>query len=275
MRLFLASTLDTILFFSDRGKVYPEKVYQIPKMGRTSKGVLLDSILSLATGERITSAVAIPDFESSPELVEGQENSLVMFTHQGKVKRIALSELSSARRSGLIAIGLSRGDRLGWVDLMDGDEDLIVVTQQGQALRFGGDTVRVMGRGAAGVNAIKLASDDRVCSAGVVTDNDADLLVVTTKGYGKRTALSEFAAKGRYGKGVRCLGGRLEQTGVISSARVVCSDDEVTLISTSGLVLRTSADDISQMGRSARGSKVMELKKSDEIRSVAVISGGE
>jgi len=266
-RMFLARTLDTILFFSDRGKVYPEKVYQIPKMDRASKGVLLNTILSLATGERITSAVAISDFE--------QEGSLVMFTYQGKVKRVALSELSAARRSGLIAIGLSRGDRLGWVDLMNGDEDLIVVTQQGQALRFGGDAVRLMGRSAAGVNAIKLAADDRVCSAGVVTDAESELLVVTTKGYGKRTALSEFATKGRYGQGVRCLSGTSEQTGVISTARVVRSGDEITLISTGGMVLRISVDDIPQMGRATRGSKVMELKKGDEIRSVTVIGGDE
>ncbi|MFN2270899.1 MAG: DNA gyrase subunit A [Anaerolineae bacterium] len=264
-RMFHARTLDTILFFSDRGKVYPEKVYQIPKMDRASKGVLLSSILSLAAGERITSAVAISDFE--------QEGSLAMFTHQGKVKRVALSELSAARRSGLIAINLSRGDRLGWVDLMSGDEDLIVVTQQGQALRFGGDTVRLMGRSAAGVNAIKLASDDRVCSAGVVADAGSDLLVVTTKGYGKRTALSEFASKGRYGQGVRCLSGKPEQTGVISTARVVRPGDEITLIATGGMVLRTSVDDIPQMGRATRGSQVMDLKKGEEIRSVAVISG--
>jgi DNA gyrase subunit A len=228
---------------------------------------LLNTILSLATGERITSAVAISDFE--------QEGSLVMFTYQGKVKRVALSELSAARRSGLIAIGLSRGDRLGWVDLMNGDEDLIVVTQQGQALRFGGDAVRLMGRSAAGVNAIKLAADDRVCSAGVVTDAESELLVVTTKGYGKRTALSEFATKGRYGQGVRCLSGTSEQTGVISTARVVRSGDEITLISTGGMVLRISVDDIPQMGRATRGSKVMELKKGDEIRSVTVIGGDE
>jgi len=274
-RMFSVRTLDTILFFSDRGKVYPEKVYQIPKMDRISKGVLLSSILSLATGERITSAVAISDSEGPPELVEGQAGSLVMFTHQGKVKRIALSELSAARRSGLIAIQLSKGDQLGWVDLMKGGEDVIVVTQQGQALRFGGETIRLMGRSAAGVNAIKLDQGDRVCSAGVVGDDDADLLVVTTKGYGKRIPLSEFAVKGRYGQGVRCLGGNQDQTGVISAARVVRSGDEVTLISAGGMVLRASVDDIPQMGRSTRGSQVMELKKGDEIRSVAVIGGEE
>jgi DNA gyrase subunit A len=135
--------------------------------------------------------------------------------------------------------------------------------------------VRLMGRSAAGVNAIKLASGDRVCSAGVVTDAESELLVVTTKGFGKRTALSEFAVKGRYGHGVRCLGGSQDQTGVVSAARVVCPGDEITFISTGGMVLRASVDDIPQMGRATRGSKVMDLKKDDEIRSVAVISGEE
>jgi DNA gyrase subunit A len=266
-RMFSVGTRDTILFFSNRGKVYFEKAYQIPKMERTSKGVPLGSILSLAAGERITSAVAISDFE--------QPGSLVMFTHQGKVKRVALSELGTARRSGLIAIQLGKEDQLGWVDLMRGDEDVIVVTQQGQALRFGGGAVRLMGRTAAGVNAVKLAAGDRVCSAGVVEGGEAELLVVTTKGYGKRTPLSEFAAKGRYGKGVRCLGGKLGQTGVISAARVVCSGDEVTLISAGGMVLRTAVADIPQMGRTTRGARAMELEEGDEVQSVAVVGEKE
>jgi DNA gyrase subunit A len=264
--MFSARTLDTILFFSDRGKVYQEKVYQIPRADRSSKGVLLDSILSLASGERITSAVAVSSFE--------QEDSLVLFTHQGKVKRMALSEIGGVQRRGLVAIRLGTGDLLGWVDLMRGDEDLIAVTQQGQALRFSGDSVRVMGRTASGVNGIKLDADDRVCSAGVISDEQAQLLIVTTNGYGKRMRLDEFAAKGRYGKGVRCFGGNTEQTGVIAAARVAHAGDQVNIISKGGMVLRTSVDDIPQMGRASRGSKVMELKDNDEVRSVAVIGNG-
>ena len=266
-RMFSVRTLDTILFFSNRGKVYQEKAYQIPKMDRTSKGMLLSSILALAAGERITSAVAVAE----PE----EDSTIVMFSHQGKVKRIALSELGNGRRSGLVAMRLARGDDLGWAWLTNGGEALIVVTQRGQALRFGGETVRVMGRSAAGVNAIKLDRDDRVCSAGVVASDGGDLLVVTTKGYAKRTSLSEFAVKGRHGKGVRCLGGDLEQTGVISAARVVYSGDEVTLISGGGMVLRTAVDDIPRMGRATRGARVMELRKGDEVTSVAVVSSEE
>jgi DNA gyrase subunit A len=265
-RMFSAQTLDTILFFSDRGKVYQEKVYQIPRADRSSKGVLLDSILSLASGERVTSAVAVSSFE--------EEGSLVLFTHQGKVKRMALSEVGGVQRRGLVVIRLGKGDQLGWVDLMSGDEDLIAVTQQGQALRFGGSAVREMGRTASGVNGIKLDPDDRVCSAGVISDEQAELLIVTVKGYGKRTSLGEFATKGRYGKGVRCLGGNPEQTGVIAAARVAHPGDQVNLMSKSGMVLRTSVDDVPQMGRGSRGSKVMELEQDDEVRSVAVIGNG-
>jgi DNA gyrase subunit A len=267
MRLFSACTLDSMLFFSNRGKVYQEKAYQIPSADRTAKGVLLAGMLPLEADEQITAAMAVSSFE--------QGGSLAMFTHQGRAKRVALSEFENVRPSGLIAIRLDDGDELGWVSLASDDQDLIVVTQQGQALRFSAQTVREMGRNAAGVNAIKLDPGDRVCSAGVIEDLDADLLIVTTKGYGKRTPLSEFAAKGRYGKGVRCLGGQERQRGVIAAARVVRPGDEVTLISAVGMVLRTPVTDIPQMGRATRGAKVMELKRGDELTSVAVVESGD
>jgi DNA gyrase subunit A len=265
IRLFSARTLDSILFFSDRGKVYQEKVYQIPSADRAAKGVLLARVLTLAADEQIRAAVPVSDADRA--------RTLALFTHRGKVKRIALSELGAVRRSGLIAIRLDRQDELGWVGLMDGDEDLVIVTQQGQALRFSGKTVRVRGRGAAGVNAIKLGAGDRVCSAGVVAGADAELLIVTARGYGKRTALGEFAAKGRSGKGVRCLGGKRETTGLVAAARVVQPNDKVMLISSGGMVLRVSVADIPQSGRATRGAKVMQLEKGDEAISVAVVSG--
>ena len=261
--LFSARTFDSILFFSNRGKVYQERVYQIPDAGRTAKGVLLAGILPLDADERITAALAVPSFERA--------GYLTMFTRLGRVKRTLLSEFNSVRPSGLIAIRLEEGDELGWVSLTRGDQDVIIVTEQGQALRFREDTVRPMGRAAAGVNGIKLAPGDYVASACVV-ESETDLLIVTTKGYGKRTPLSEFPVKGRYGKGVRCLGGKRERTGVIAAARVVHPGDEVTLISAGGMVLRASAADIPQTGRATRGAKVMDLKRGDEVASVAVVS---
>ena len=279
--LFSARTIDTILFFSNRGKVYQEHVYQIPSTDRTAKGVLLAGILALDADERITAAVAVSDFE--------QAGYLTMFTQQGRVKRTVLSEFNDVRPSGLIAINLEEEDELGWVRLTQGDQDLIVVTEQGQALRFREDTVRPMGRAAAGVNAIKLAPGDYVASACVVEQcpehsaersrrspvevPEAELLTITTKGYGKRTPLSEFPLKGRYGKGVRCLSGERECTGVIAIARVVRSGDEVTLISSQGIVLRTPVANIPQMGRATRGATVMKLRKGDKATSVAVVEG--
>lgn len=269
--LFSAQTLDSILFFSNQGKVYQERVYQIPDVGRTAKGVLLAGILALDADERITAAVAVPDFE--------QGGYLTMFTRQGRVKRTELNEFDGVRPSGLIALNLEEGDELGWVSLTSGDQDLIVITEQGQALRFREEDVRPMGRAAIGVNAIKLKPGDYVASASAVDrcvgsakGPEAELLTVTTKGYGKRTPLSEFSVKGRYGMGVRCLGGRRKQTGIVAAARVVCLEDQITLMSADGQILRTKVADIPQMGRAARGAKVMTLKRGDEVASVAVVS---
>ena len=262
LRMFHAETLDSVLFFSNEGKVYQERVYQLPNTDRTAKGVLLAGIIALGAREQVTAAMAVSDFD--------QTGSLAMFTKEGRVKRTLLSEFSNVRPSGLIAIRLYEDDELGWVRLLDGEQDLLVVTRRGQALRFSSEDVRVMGRNAAGVYAIKLDRDDRVCSACVV-EPDAELLVVTTAGYGKRTPLNEFLTKGRYGMGVRCLGGKRSVAGVVAAADVVYPEDEVTFISRDGIVLRTAARDIPQMGRGARGARVMDLKDGDELTSIAVV----
>ena len=262
--LFPARALDSILFFSNRGKVYQERVYQIPSTDRIAKGVLLAGILALDADERITATLAVPSSE--------RDGYLMMVTRQGRIKRLMLSKFGNVRPSGLVAMRLEEGDELGWVRLTKSDQDLIVVTEQGQALRFREDTVRPMGRAAAGVKAIKLALGDRVASVCIV-EPEADLLIVTTKGYGKRTSLSEFSVKGRHGKGVRCLGGKRERTGVIAAARVVCPDDEFTLISAGGMLLRTRVADVPRVGRAARGAKVMDLKRGDKVASVAVVEG--
>ncbi len=261
-----AGTLDAILFFSNQGKVYQERVYQIPDAGRTAKGVLLAGIISLDAEERVTAAISIADFD--------QAGYLTMFTRMGRVKRTELSEFSSVRPSGLIAINLDEdeNDELGWVRLTHGDEELIVVTERGQALRFREEEVRPTGRSAMGVYAIKLEKNDRVAVACVV-EPEADLLTITAKGYGKRTPLSEFRVQGRYGKGIRCMSRRLSRTGSIVAARVVKPDEEITIISANGMVLRTNVSDIPQMGRATMGAKVIDLKKGDEASAIAVVNG--
>jgi DNA gyrase subunit A len=170
----------------------------------------------------------------------------------------------------LIAIRLEPGDQLGWVRRTQGNQELIVVTEQGQALRFREAAVRPVGRNAMGVYAIRLERGDHVVSACVV-DPKADLLTVTTKGYGKRTPLSEFRVQGRYTKGVLCFRGREEKTGTIATARVVHHQEQITFITAGGIALRTHAQEISRMGRATRGVKVMDLKEGDEIASVAVL----
>lgn len=271
--LFAASTLDSILFFTNRGKVYQERAYQVPDAGLRGKGMPLVNLLPLEPGELVTAALAVPDLEQADDSAGMAGSYLTMATQQGKIKRTPLAEFASIRPSGLIAIHLDEGDELGWVKLTHGDQEVIVVTQYGRAIRFSEEEVRPMGRSAGGVMAIKLDSGDQVASMDVVRPQ-SDLLIVTTKGYGKRTPLSEYPARSRNGRGVVTLGSRyLGKTGPISAARVVEEGDEVTFISAEGMVLRTDVDSIPRMGRSTRGSKVMNLRGGDVIASVACLEG--
>jgi DNA gyrase subunit A len=262
--LLPARSLHTVLFFSDRGKVYSEKAYQIPDADRTARGVLMASILALASDETITAAVPVPDFAAA--------NYCTMVTRNGKIKRVALSEFASVRPSGLIAISLEKGDVLGWVRLTSGKDEVILVTERGQALRFSEKLVRPMGRQAAGVRGIRLQKGDRVTEMDVV-DKKADLLVVTRNGFGKRTPLKEYAAKGRGTMGVLSLSrDKFDVTGPVAAARVVRDDDDLTIISTGGIVLRTKVEQVKRAGRATMGVHVVNLKKGDTVAGVATIS---
>ncbi len=264
LHFFPAHTLDSILLFSDKGKVYQKRAYEIPGAGRTAEGDLLVGLINLDADEKITSAISVSRFE--------EEGYLTMFTREGRVKRTVLSEFEDVRPSGLIAIKLQAGDQLGWVRRTRGNQELIVVTEQGQALRLRESDVRPMGRNAMGVYAIKLGQDDHVIGACVV-DPQADLLTVTTKAYGKRTPLSEFRVQGRYTKGVLCFKGA--NAGTVASAHVVHPEDDITVITTGGIALRTPAREISRRSRATRGVKVMDLKDGDEVAAVAVLGNEE
>jgi DNA gyrase subunit A len=267
LMLFPARTLDTVLFFSDRGKVYSERAYQIPDADRTARGIPIVNVLALDSNETITAAVAVPSFED--------ENYCTMATRNGKIKRIPLSELASVRPSGLIAINLYDGDELGWARLTDGDNDIVLVTEQGQALRFSEDQVRPMGRTAAGVASIRLKRNDFVTSMEVV-EPGGDLLVVTANGYGKRTPLSEYPAKGRATGGVYTIDKKaFRKVGKIVAARVVQEADDLTIISSNGVVLRTKVKDVSQTGRATRGVTLMNLQAGDSVASTARVSAAD
>ena len=262
--LFAAGTLNHILFFSDRGKVYSERAYEIPEFDRTAKGTSLMAILPLMPDEKITVALPVHSFATA--------KYLTMITQKGRIKRVHVSAFENVRSSGLIAISLDEDDALGWVKMTEGGQNLILVSEQGQAIRFSEEDVRSMGRTAAGVYAMRLEEDDQFTGADVVTP-DSDLLLITEKGYGKRTALTEFRTQSRYGKGVRAMTlGNL--TGKIVSSRVVTEDDEVTFISASGIILRTAVNTISRQGRFSRGVTVMDPKAGDLIVSVAIVRVG-
>jgi DNA gyrase subunit A len=263
VHFFPAHTLDSILFFSDHGKVYQKRAYEIPSAGRVAEGDLLVGLINLDADEQITAVVAVSSFE--------ERGYLTMFTQLGRVKRTRLTEFKDVRPSGLIAMRLEGGDELGWVRRTQGGQELVIVTEHGQALRFRENEVRPVGRNAMGVHAIRLEPGDRVVSASVV-DPEADLLTVTTKGYGKRTPLSAFRVQGRYTKGVLCFKGK--EAGVVAAARVVRPEDEITFITAGGIALRTHAHEISRLGRATRGVTVMDLKDGDEIASVAVLGDG-
>ncbi len=192
-----------------------------------------------------------------------------MITRKGRIKRVQLDAFENVRSSGLIAINLEEDDALGWVKMTKGGQDLIVVSELGQVIRFSEEDVRSMGRTAAGVYAMRLREDDYITGADVVVP-DCDLLLITEKGYGKRTTLTEFRHQSRYGIGVRVMM-LSDLTGKIVSARVVAEGDEVTFISANGIILRTEVDVISRQSRHSRGVRVMDLKEGDLVASVAIV----
>ena len=266
--LLPARTLDTVLFFSDGGKVYSEKAYQIPDAGRTARGIPIVNILTLGPEETITAAVPVPNFDEA--------SYCTMATRNGRVKRVILSQFASVRPSGLIAMGLAEGDSLGWVRLTQGNDDILLITEHGQALRFSETLIRSMGRPATGVTGIKTRGGDKIVGMEVV-EPDGDLLVVTTKGYGKRTNLDEYTRKGRATMGILTLDKHaIPEVGKIAVARVVqASEDLITLISSHGIVMRTDANSIAQFGRATRGVRVMHLKDGDAVATMARFSAAD
>ena len=256
-----ARTLHTVLFFSDRGKVYSEKAYQIPDANRTDKGIPVVNVIALDAGERITTAVAVPDFQKA--------QFFTMVTLHGKVKRVSLSEFASVRPSGVIAINLEVKDELGWVRLTGGKDEIIMVTANGKALRISEDEIRAVGRQAGGMTGIKLRAGDYVASMEVV-EKEGSLLVITENGFGKRVSLAEYPQKSRATQGVATLDEKyMSKTGKIAVARVIQESDEATIISRNGIVLRLKVKEIIKGSRIARGMHLMDLPENDSVASLA------
>ena len=274
--IFTASTLDDVLFFTNQGRVFRQRVHHLPEAERQARGVPLINILALSAQEQVTAAVPIPaGYES---LAYRQPTYLSMVTVKGSMKRIRLAEFASVRPSGLIAMGLDGDDYLGWVKLTRGDQDILIVSERGKAIRFNEAEIRPSGRAAAGVRAIRLAGGDRVSSVEALDaatgSAQGDLLIVTANGYGKRVPLGEYAVHHRGGGGITTIGSAaLKSTGGTAATCVVSPSDEVLLISTQGMVLRVDAAKLPQAGRTARGVRVMSLKGDDRIVAVTRLKG--
>ena len=264
--LVATNTLHSVLFCTNKGRCFTMKVHQIPE-GQAS-GVPLSNLLSLDTDEAVVGAAPVQDFKEA--------GFLTLCTAQGRIKRTSVDEFASVRTGGLMAIKLDSGDELRFVGVTPGGQELILVTAQGQALRFEEDEVRPMGRGAAGVNAIKLEPKDEIVSMDVV-DNDAALVVVTGKGYGKRTPLAQYPTQRRYGKGVSTFAAKaLAQTGPLAAACVAHGDSELGIASTTGMAVRLTVRDIPEQGRSTRGSPLLRLKSTDRVIGIAhLVAKGE
>ncbi len=256
-QLFIASTHDYMLFFSNLGRLYWLKTYQIPEAGRAAKGKALVNLLSLSEGERITTAISVKHF---------REGYLVMFTKRGIVKKTSLEEYSNPRGKGVIAVSLDEGDELIAVRRTTGDNDIIIGTKNGLAARFKEDDVRSVGRTARGVIGIRLSEGDEVVSADIVGEKTS-LLTITEKGLGKRTRVDEYPVHGRGGKGVISIK-VTEKGGCAVSLLQVRDEDEVVLITNNGKLIRTQAGTISLLGRNTQGVKLMDLEADDRIVSV-------
>ncbi|HUY83953.1 MAG TPA: DNA gyrase subunit A [Steroidobacteraceae bacterium] len=260
--LFAANTHDTLLCFSDLGKVYWLKVYQLPQASRGSRGKPIVNLLPLQEGERISATLPIKDYE------EGM--FVFMATSQGTVKKTSLAMFSRPRSSGIIAIALENGDQLVGASITDGSRDILLFTTGGKAIRFGEGEVRPMGREAAGVRGVRLAGGQRVNSLIVA---DAGLILTASQnGYGKLTPLDEFPRHGRGGQGVIALQ-VTERNGRMVGALQVQPDDEIMLMSQSGTLVRTSVAEISVVGRNTQGVRLMRLEEGDELSGLERIPG--
>jgi len=259
--LFIASTHDQMLFFTNKGRLHWKKTFEIPEVGRTARGRALANLLMLTEGEKLATCIPVRDFE---------KGFLVMFTKQGTVKKTALSEYSNIRAKGINAINIKDGDELIAVRLTDGTKDLIMGTIKGQAIRFNEDDVRSMGRTAGGVRGLKLKKDDVVVSADVMEEKTT-LLTVTEKGMGKRTKVSDYRLQARGGQGVISI--KLTQKGgdVVGLIQVR-DEDEVVMISNKGKLIRTKAKDISTLGRATQGVRLMDVNGEEKVMSIGRIA---
>lgn len=258
--LFATSTHNYILFFTNKGKVYRLKVYEIPEASRQARGTAIVNLLAIDPDEHITAVIPIQEFT--------EDDYLFFVTKQGVAKKVILSELKAYRKDGLIAINLNEDDELIDVHLTDGKQEIILGTEQGLAIKFSEEEVRSMGRNSRGVKGISLKDNDRVIGMDIAQEN-SDLLIVSENGYGKRTPVSEYRTQSRGGKGIYTFKPS-EKSGNLAGCIVVNEDEEIILVTAQGVINRQQVEGISQMSRRTQGVRLIKLKDDDQVVSLAI-----
>ena len=261
------STHDHLYFMTNKGRVYRLKGYEIPEYGRTAKGLPIVNLLKLDEGETIQTVINAKSDEAS------ENNHLVFVTRQGLVKRTKETEFKNIRQNGLIALKLREGDELINVFLTTGNEEIVIGTKFGYSVRFKEDTIRSMSRMAAGVKGVTLRDGDQVVGAAAITE-DQEVLIITEKGYGKRTSATEYPTKGRGGKGIKTAN-ITEKNGNLAGIVTVSGDEDIMVITDTGVIIRTAVANISQTGRATQGVKVMRLDDSARIVTFALVESEE
>jgi len=262
-----ARTHDNILFFTNKGRVFQTKVYEIPQASRTAKGKAIQNFLEIPPQELVSAIIAYPGSKKGKDIIP--EGFLVMLTTGGVIKKTALKEFRNVRRTGIIGIKLQKGDSLKWVKLSNGNNEIILATSRGQAVRFKESDVRGMGRGASGVKAIRLKKDDKVSSFDLVSkgEKSSNMLVVMENGYGKRTPLSQYKVQRRGGSGIKTAK-ITSKTGLLVAAHVIDAQETLLAISKKGQILKTSISSVRLAGRATQGVRIMTLKGGDKIAGV-------
>lgn len=258
--MFTCSTHDEILIFTNKGKVFKLKGYQIPEASRTSKGMNVINLLQIEQGERVTAMVKVPK--------DSESEYLCMVTRKGIIKRTALSQYDHIRKTGIIAINLDEGDELCWVELTDGERKLIVATHDGMSICFKESDARLIGRTARGVKAIQLDEGDYVVGFAVAVD-DMQLLTVTETGYGRRSKFEDYRVQGRAGKGI--INYYTDKYGKVAMIAPVMEENDVIMITSDGIVIRTHADQISSINRGGKGVKVMSVKDGEKVATIGIV----
>ena len=264
-QIFITTTHNYLIFFTNKGKCYRLKVYEIPETSRQSKGTNIVNLLNITGDEKITTVISLKEYS--------EDQFLLAATKGGMIKKTPLAEYDTSRKDGIIAIKLDGDDELISVQLTDGGQDILMITHSGQAIRFGEDQVRAMGRATQGVRGVKLADDDAVVGMDLARD-DAQLLVITENGYGKRTPLNEYRTQARGGKGVFTLKST-DRNGMIVSALVVKEGEEIMVISHDGIIIRLKVDDVSSMSRTTQGVTLMRMGEGDTVVAMARVVSDE